>query len=72
MVFTRVALVLCGTGLLAGLLADTLFFSVSRLLGGFSISAKPSGWIGLFLIGWMFVFVVGWSVARSFSLLPYR
>jgi len=72
MFFTRVAAILCVTGLLAGIFADTAFVLAARLLGGFGISATPRGWMVLGLIGWMVVFFVGWAIAYRFHLLPYQ
>jgi len=65
-IFTKVLLALCGTSLITGLVADGLFFGASRLLGGFAIGAKPSGWISLFgLLGLWSFFLAGTPLAAS-------
>ena len=72
MFFTKVILVMCGTSLLMGVLADASLSLLSRALGGFHIGARPSGWMVLFFLGWVSAFILGWIMVRILHLLPFR
>ena len=72
MFFTRIALVLCATGIVAAFLADLALFAAAHFYGGVGILLSPHKWFWFGLLAWSVVFLVGWQFIRVFGVFPLR